>query len=178
MIWESHYWKDDLLHYARFIRKKSRPCEWSDSDFAKLEKTVMLGFYTIRKLIEAEKVATRFKTFQLNIHIYPPSGKLVTRMNWHKIDILFDLSRPRKESRDLRFLADQAIHSYVFQEGIGEQGELNSVLLASDRQRSKGLLEIQSKDLISVFTEIGKNYPSSSFSTLNDESKDYEIYSE
>tara|TARA_R110002111_G_scaffold33310_1_gene67057 strand:+ start:271 stop:807 length:537 start_codon:yes stop_codon:yes gene_type:complete len=178
MIWESHYWKDDLLRHARFLRKKRKPGDWSDLDVVKLEKAILLGFYTIRKLIEAEKIATRFKTHEIDVVSYPPSGRAVTRMNWHKIDILYDFDSPRSERRLLPFLADQAIHSFVFQHAVGEDGEFEGILLASDRQRKKSLLQISADSIIDVFTDIGKNYPATGRYILNPATGDYDVHSE
>ncbi len=89
MIYESSYWKDDLLRYAAALRKKTKQRHWSERSQAVVEKLVFLGFYSVRKLFEAEKLSTSLRQLSLVTAIYPPTGKNVTRHNWHKTDELF-----------------------------------------------------------------------------------------
>ena len=57
MIWESAYWKDDLLRAACILKEKRHQKLWRESSMARVEKTVMTGFHIIRKLIEARKLS-------------------------------------------------------------------------------------------------------------------------
>jgi hypothetical protein len=56
MIYESHYWKDELQAIAKKLRRRRAQRRWSESSFANLEKEVMVGFYSVRKLYEASKL--------------------------------------------------------------------------------------------------------------------------
>jgi len=58
MIIESRYWKKELLKIAdklskRLIYRK----RWSEAQFGTFEKEIMIGFYIVRKLIEAKKIS-------------------------------------------------------------------------------------------------------------------------
>ena len=61
MIWESAYWKEELLRQAEDLKKRSTQTKWSERSLARLEKTIMIGFYSIRKLIEAKKVSDAYE---------------------------------------------------------------------------------------------------------------------
>lgn len=57
MIWGSHSWKEDLARLAGNLRKKAQQRRWPERSTAKLEKEVFMGFYAIRKLLEAKKLS-------------------------------------------------------------------------------------------------------------------------
>ena len=57
MIFESSYWKDELLRAASFLREKQSQKQWRGESYAKVEQKVMISFYSIRKLMDARKLA-------------------------------------------------------------------------------------------------------------------------
>jgi hypothetical protein len=61
MIWESHYWKEELFRHARRIRRLQSLKRWGNRSTAGLEKGLMIGFYSIRKLIEAHTVSDEIR---------------------------------------------------------------------------------------------------------------------
>jgi hypothetical protein len=159
MIWESQYWKEDLLRYAGALQDKTKHKVWRESSGVVVEKTVFLGFYSIRKLLEAKKLSTSFESLTIPALIYRPTAKTVTRMNWHRTEELYDTEKPKRIRLGLPYLANQVIHSFIFHHGVNEKGGLSFILLASDRQRAKGLYQISIQQVISVFRRVGKNYP-------------------
>jgi len=178
MIYESSYWKDDLLRYAAALRKKTKQRHWSERSQAVVEKLVFLGFYSVRKLFEAEKLSTSLRQLSLVTAIYPPTGKNVTRHNWHKTDELFHLDCSQSATITLPQLANQAIHSYVFQLGFTHRNTLSFMLICSDHQRDKGLHHVWFRDVIRVFERVGRNYPHKTSFVFDPELKDYRIDSE
>lgn len=178
MIWESHYWKTDLVRYAAGLRKRMRQRRWSEPSRVAVEKLVFLGFYSIRKLFEAKKLSSSLHHYSISIMVYPPTAKSVTHMNWHKTDQLFYLDREAPAKVTLPFLCDQVIHSYIFQLGFTDDNALDFLLLSSDRQRSKGLQHIAVGDVIKVFERVGNDSPSKTSMTFNPKSKDYDVHNE
>ncbi len=66
MIWESCYWKEPLLASSKEVLGIGQTENPSDDELGKLEYLVMTGFYSIRKLLEAEtklSSSTRDGTF-------------------------------------------------------------------------------------------------------------------
>ncbi|HEX9938589.1 MAG TPA: hypothetical protein VGB15_15735, partial [Longimicrobium sp.] len=78
MIWESSYWKEDLLKQAEALRKRTTQRRWPEISFARLEQAVMLGFYSIRKLVEARKLSDHVASSAIPVTTYPPTGKPIT----------------------------------------------------------------------------------------------------
>jgi len=178
MIWESHYWKVDLLRYASSLQKKMQQRRWSEPSQVAVEKLLFLGFYSIRKRFEAKKLTTSLTGYAIPITLFPPTSKPVTHMNWHKTDELFHLHRGAPATVALPFLCDQVIHSYVFQLGFTEENALDFVLLCSDRQRTKGLQQISLCDLVRVSERVGSDYPSKASLVFSQKLKDYEVHNE
>ena len=57
MIWECSYWKEDLLRHTAALRKRTQQRLGRDRSLAQLEQTVMIGFYSIRNLLEVKKLS-------------------------------------------------------------------------------------------------------------------------
>jgi hypothetical protein len=157
VIDESAYWKDDLLKRSSLLRRYIVQKRWPGASFAKCEQTVMIGFYSIRKLIEAKKLTDVLIRTSVSIRRYPPKGKPVTRINRHKVDELYDLDEPEEQNLPLMELCHQFVHSYIFTPVLTEQGGLFAIWVASDRQRSRSLLEVGAKTIINIFENIGKD---------------------
>jgi len=108
---------------------------------------------------------------------YPWSGKNVTKLNWHKLDQLYDLASPRCETRDVLFVCHQFVHSFVFTAAFDENEGLQGIMLASDRQRHVSLLHIAIADVIALFETVGNDYPNQSSYKLNPKTGDYDVTS-
>ncbi len=177
MIWESHYWKDDLKRQAKWLRSRRRKATWADGSVARLEKSVMLGFYAIRKLAEAAKISNVNVSREIQITAFPWSGKVVTRLNWHRIDELYDFESIQALTVDTIFLCHQFVHSYVFCPLFDEQGGLKGIYFTSDRYRNDRLHCITVEQIIELFRQIGNDYPSEQRWNFNNDKQDYEVTS-
>jgi hypothetical protein len=175
MIHESRFWKNDLLKSALSLEGRLTQRRWSDGTFADVEKRVMLGFYAIRKLIEAKKIDDKVANQSAALTIYRSSGKPVTRLNWHRYEELYDLTSPQISKLELLLVCHQFVHSYVFSCSFSQTHELVSVLVSSDRSRNGVLYEVQVLEVIRIFREIGQNYPSEYKSTFNARKGDYDV---
>lgn len=175
MIHESRFWKDDLLKSAASLERRVTQQRWYDGTFADVEKKVMLGFYAIRKLIEAHKVDDKTAKQGIVVTVYPSTGKLVTRSNWHHWWDLYDLEDPKKTKMPLIPLCHQFVHSYVFSCAFDENKAFDGVLVSSDRERNRLLFSVSVPELIRVFKAIGQNYPNSYYSKFNQAKGDYDV---
>src|SRR5215212_9681816 len=102
MIWESHFWKDDLLKDIGTIERWQRK-PWTERQSVMLEKKVMFSAYVIRKLIEARKLSDSLSTERLNVRAYPASSSVVTTIKWEKVDCHFYMNSPVIKGRSWRF---------------------------------------------------------------------------
>jgi hypothetical protein len=151
MIWESSYWKDDLLRQAKMLRARVRQRRWPESSSAKVEQTLLGGFYAVRKLIESKKLTDSLKSKAIQVTEFAPAGKTVHLHNWHHIDRLYNLDTPKKAKIDLLSLCDQFVHSYIFLLSFDEGSKLKGVFVTSDTKRISCLYHIDVQHVIDIF---------------------------
>lgn len=183
MIHESYYWRKELIKISDKIQKKIKVQKnWSDSKYAKLEKNLMLGFYIIRKLMEANKLTNKLGSSKFQLKEYKNSSVNITLFNNHKFYDNYDLQNHNIVKRDLKFLINQFVHSYTFapkfeitnknilkrleDENLSEEEqndiydnsekELIGILINTDSNKNTSLFEIDIKSIIDIFTKIGE----------------------
>lgn len=173
MIWESSFWKEPLLSSANWLRKVRLTERTTERTVVRIEKEVFLGFYSIRKLLDAKKVSTATESIMFKVTWYP-NIEHVDHLNWHKIGELYDLNKSNTETRDLRFLCNQFIHSYVFSPVI-HNGSIEGFYVSSDVKRNKRLYFVELGLVLKLFRTVGRDYPSKVTMVRNPKTKDWDI---
>lgn len=175
MIWESSYWKDDLLRQARALRARIAQRRWPQISFAKVEQCLMSSFYAVRKLIDAKKLSEKVISSSLRVTRFPSTGKPVHHLGWHYLERLYDFPGAVETNIGLRKLCNQFVHSYVFQLMFTEQGGLDGVLVTSDDKRRSYLYLIKVRQIIDLFETIGRDYPATATYSYDRKTDDYGI---
>jgi hypothetical protein len=174
MIWDSAPWRKELSAIAINITNSSKKRKPSEKLLINLEKNIMIGFYIIRKLIEAKKLSSSTKALKIKVAKYKSLGKPCTLLNWHRLNELFDFSKPMWQHEKLYNICNQIIHSYVFMpNGNSKTGPIKSIIFCSDYNRNNHVLEIMLKDIVEVVSYVIKDYPSSVKITYDGNIKDY-----
>ncbi len=160
MIYESEYWKDDLLRSAKILKEKKRQKYWRSSSFALVEKTIFVSFYSIRKLYESHKVSG--DNFDKNIEVFSYPTNVWSNENginfFSRYNNHFKMHEPSRDAITVKYLCNQVIHSYFFE--IEVDIGLDSILVASDFDAKKRIRRVSVDTLINVFESIGNDYPS------------------
>ena len=134
-----------------------------------------MGFYSIRKLIEAHKVSDDIRDRSIPLVGYPWMGSPVTFMNWDKVDEKYDLENPERFKKQVIWIANQLIHSFVFLPCFDEDSRLDSILFNSDRTRRQHVYSMSMNQIVSLFEEIAANDPASMDSHFNEKIGDYKV---
>ena len=177
MIWESCYWKDPLLDIVEQIEFWELSSNLDESDFAEIERQITIGFYSVRKLIDAKKLSDSVAQGKLNCLSFANINE-VNLLNWHRYYELYDLHSPSKKELNLDFVYNQFIHSYVFSIDNSESSSFTGIFFCSDRYRNKSLFHISSLEIKRIFHLVGTNYPYTSIRQFNPQNKDYKIVQE
>ena len=161
MITESYYWKKPLLTGAKFIRKYMNKEDISHVQFARIEREIFIGFYTVRKLLEATgKVSPETRDLQVPLKCYPKQdGQPLT--DWYsrnELWELYDLANGRSEQRDLIYVANQMVHSFIFV--LSEHDDGHGAFFTSDRDKKTRLSFITTGEIARIFEIVGNDYPS------------------
>jgi hypothetical protein len=155
MIWDSEPWKYGLLKSANLVSRWRKQTRWSEQSLFKVEREVFLGFYAIRKLLDAQlKLSFEARDFQTSVNIYKATGKKPDLMNWHKIEQCYDLTSSEKASWSVRQLCNTFVHSFIFIARTDKCG-LHSIYFNTDRNRFSCLMEISAEQIEKIFTKIG-----------------------
>jgi len=178
MIWESGYWKDDLLRVAARLRRRQQQRRWPQVSLANVEKDLFLGFYAVRKLIDAGKLSDSTVAMTIAVAVHPRMGRAITKMNRHHLDELYDINTSVPGVLGLRELCNQFVHSYAFSTFHREDEGLDAVLVASDREKSVRLFKVSLVDVLTVFERVGHDYPNQCNMFLNPKTGDYETHQE
>ena len=157
MIWESKYWKEPLLKSARYLQRLRLDGSTSERTYVRIEKEVFFGFYSIRKLLDTFKVSDSIKTMRFEVawHLNRTS---VDYMNWRKIEQNYNLSIQKSETRDLRFICNQFIHSYIFIPSEHDN-RLDGFFVVSDRERFAKCYFVKLEQVLRAFRAVGRDYP-------------------
>ena len=157
MIRESGYWKQPLLEMAdRLEHLKAVSALFGE--LAQVERDIFIGFYSVRKLLEACQDHRRDPPPFYPLHKHP-NLKRVTWRNNHRLDELYDLSKASQEGRDVMFVCGRIIHSFVFAPCMSEAGGLDGAFFSSDLDKDKCLYFISIDEVISLFRQVGNDDP-------------------
>lgn len=161
MITESYYWKKPLLTGAKVIRKYMDAEDVSEAQFARIEREIFIGFYSIRKLLEATgKVSAETRNMKVALKLYEKRADqpAVDWYNRSEFWELYDLDNPTLELRDLLYVAHRMVHSFIFILSGDDDG--NGAFFTSDRDKETRLNFVSTDEIVRVFETVGSDYPS------------------
>lgn len=156
MVYESCYWKDDLHSYAEELRDISTCTDLADAYRAyRLEKALLLSAFTVRLLLDANKLSDSIGSLNLRVDLFPAkkdAQKNISPLNKRFIDErYFDLTKSTASSISLRQITNQLIHSAVIVTFLYD--DANRVLgffVVSDKDYEKRLCYCGLKEWINV----------------------------
>jgi len=174
MIWESYYWRLELYKIAKNLQARKKQCRWPERALVNLEKAVFIGFYIVRKLIEANKLSLTSKKRPIELISYPSLGEIVHSRNWHKLHELYDWRNGSNQTKDLMFVCNQIVHSYIFMPIFSSTNKLKGFAFCSDRERNNMLFFIALNKLIQLFLFVSHDYLTASSTIFCAKTKDWE----
>jgi hypothetical protein len=175
MIWESKPWKDELLAAARFLKRCHLRRRSARRDF-EIERAVFTSAYVMRKLWESGKLSSAWRKRSSKCVFYKANGRLVDRLNWHRIDEFYDLENSKNVSLSALDLCNRLVHSFVFVPDEGERRTIAGFFFASDQSRHEGLWYLQLAELLALLKETGRDYPSSAHMVRHPETNDWIVW--
>jgi len=142
-----------------------------------LEKEIFLGLFSVRKLMESNKVTSLVKQQKIELAVYPAGDKPVTLFNQHKFPEPYNLYAGEKESLSYLDICNQFIHSSIFAPFTPTGENLVGIYMASDRTKSKKLYYITLIKIVEMLRTVGNDYPSKLELHFNEKKKDFVVKS-
>jgi hypothetical protein len=160
MIHESSYWKNDLLKLADRLELRVVQTRWGEKNFYTLEKEIFIGFYSIRKLIEAKKISDSLKIKEYEVREFNYKGQPETIFT-KSYENDYEFTKAKTTKVTLLELCNQFIHSHHFLPFSPNGKNVIGFFFCSDHKRTSGLYLITIFDIVDIYRSIGKNYPKS-----------------
>lgn len=156
MVYESCYWKDDLRSYATELKNISTCTTLNDEyrDY-RLEKSLLLSAFTVRLLLDANKLSDSFDSRHLKVDYY--SAKRDAQKNISPLDKrfiderYFNLTESTFSSISIKQLTNQLIHSaVVLMFSYDDTNRVIGFFVVSDKDYEKRLCYCSLKEWINV----------------------------
>lgn len=173
MIWESYYWRQDLLKLAKKLEARTKQKRFPERSLVNFDKEIFMAFYIVRKLAEAKKLSDSITNSALPAYSSPALGKSVHFFNWDRIDELYDFEKQKRQSLSLAFVCNQIIHSYIFLPCFDENSRLCGIFFSSDKERNKRLFYLDISEVIRLLREIGNDEVPGREYVFDEEKGDY-----
>lgn len=152
----SHPWKVHLLKQADTLEAARGAKRLSMPSAIRLEESVVLGFYAIRRLIGGFLLSDALIHRPIPMTAFPvrhPSGAI--RLGDEDLKDLYDFTASREVRHDLSFLCHQMLHNCTFTPQFDSDHTLAGVLVTSDHQRKVALYAVSLHTLVAVFRAVG-----------------------
>jgi hypothetical protein len=160
MIHDSSPWKIQLACDADLIERWAAKPRLSERRSFLMERKVFLAAYSMRKLDEAAKLSTTILSAPVEVIRFAPTQSGFSEINNHRFDSYFDLTDPEPYMLPGRRLMNILIHSLVFVEVSSETSTYDAFMVTSDREREKGLVQVQVGSFVALMRLAADDHPS------------------
>jgi len=147
MIIESELWKEDLVKIANKLLKRLVQKKWSKRSWFCLEKEIFIGFFAVRKLIEANSIPRDLINRNFKLLMLPRKKIIVDEFDRL---VPYDHVGCEETNINIRDICNQFIHSYHISPS-GSNGTLIGFFINSEYQSKKGIYLITIFDIVEIF---------------------------
>lgn len=153
----SHPWKQSLEHQARALQELMKPHRLSDATFVKLEETVVLGCYTIRRLINGFLLPESRRTQPVPMRAFPRRSHMQPLLGDEPLKVRYDMDAGRPVQHDPIFLCHQVLQNCVFEPWLTTDNLLTGIYVTSDHQRKIALYGVTLGNLRDLFLHLSSD---------------------
>jgi hypothetical protein len=151
---ESSYWKQKLLKAAIAFEQRVRQRIWSVRSIVLFERELVIAFFCIRKLIEANKLTDECEEQKIQVRSFPNRGGRTDLMSLVQLDNVYDLLEGTPKDVSIGFVSNQLIHSYFIFPAFSRRRRLAGVWVTSDFERYKALYRIPIAPLVKAIRRV------------------------
>lgn len=155
MIGDSVPWREELRKSAARLSRWNTQRRWTSRTYFNAERDIMMGAYSIRRLIDSEKSSSLLPGRRIPTRRYALVGRVPTLLDRFDPERFYNIGEPTNSELTIGWLCNQIIHSFVFQIYL-EEDSTTSVVFISDRDRGKHLHGISFAALTDLFDYVGR----------------------
>jgi hypothetical protein len=152
----SHPWKNHIAHQAETLHQLNGLRRWSESSSIKLEESVLLGCYAIRRLVNAYLLPDTVLHGLIPMIAYPRIRQSSVLRDEDPLHNRYDLNAGKKVTHELLFACHQVLHNCHFEVQFSEDNSPTGILVTSDHQRKVALYGIAINTLETLFRKIAE----------------------
>ncbi|MFF1741137.1 hypothetical protein [Streptomyces mirabilis] len=142
---------------AERLEKRKSQRKWTDRTEFLVERDVMVGAYSVRRLKESFKISDKLVSHTWPVRIHEPCGPVSDVHNSHKFWELYNLEKGRDLELSLTNVCNQVIHSWIWGFSAGEGGRgIDGIFVSSDKKRKKCLYFLSLDMLVDLFRSVGE----------------------
>ncbi|ADL02223.1 hypothetical protein [Brevundimonas subvibrioides] len=158
MIHESSPWKSALRRDADLIVRWATRPPGERRGFL-LERKLFLAAYSLRKLSDDHKLSSATLSAPVQVRLAPPLKPHFSGL-MHGLARHYDLNARQTRTLTWRRILNMMIHSAAFAEVVDDEGRCTGVLVTSDREAGRGLVEVDLGDFVALMMQAAEDYPS------------------
>jgi hypothetical protein len=180
MIYESYYWKDDLISEIRQLKSYLKMRQhFTQSINYKIEKFYFITAFVVRKLIDSNKISNELESMNVPIRYYKKNMRGFDRyFVWNaeaaKYYDMDDLDKCNSSRLNIKDVLNMLIHSYFFQfMYINNWKDMRNCILLfnSDKTKDSCIYLINLNEWIEILGKVCNDHVKSITASYDDKSK-------
>ncbi|MCH1883220.1 hypothetical protein [Agrococcus sp. ARC_14] len=151
---ESGPWRQSLWTMAAALERRISLRSWRPRTGYLVERDIVLGAFSIRKLIESEKCSTLLPHERLSAEVHPLTGPSLNPLDRWTFWEYYSMERGQKRSLTVREFCNVVVHSFVLDFAPDSEHGPATLWVVSDRERDKHLYSIALRELVTLFRRV------------------------
>ena len=167
MIDDSVPWRQELMKSAWRLRRWNTQKRWTSRTYFNAERDIMMGAYSIRRLIDSKKSSSLLARRRIPTRRYALIGRVPLVLDRFDPERFYDIGAPTNSELEVGWLCNQIIHSFIFQLYL-EDDSTTSALFVSDHDRGKHLHGLPFATIADLFDYVAREDVVERYGTMVD----------
>ncbi|TFB51958.1 hypothetical protein [Cryobacterium tagatosivorans] len=155
MIADSVPWREELLKLATALERRAELKRWTARTGFLVERDLMVGMFTIRRLVESAKTSSLLPRERVSFGMHPLTGRVPGIYDRWAYWEYYDMDSKRQTQLTVRELVSLFIHSFVLEFHPQSEHGPAMIWVVSERDRHKWLYSIPFARVAALFRRVG-----------------------
>ncbi|ANP73038.1 hypothetical protein [Cryobacterium arcticum] len=155
MIADSVPWREELLKIATALERRAEVKRWSTRTGFLVERDLMVGMFTIRRLVESAKTSSLLPRERVSFGMHPLTSRVPGIYDRWEYWEYYDMDSKRQTELTVRELVNLFVHSFVLEFYPQSEEGPAKIWVVSERDRHKWLYSISFARIAALFRRIG-----------------------
>ena len=155
MISDSVPWREELLKVAIALERRAELKRWTTRTGFLVERDLMVGMFTIRRLIESAKTSSMLPRERVSFGMHPLTGRVPGIYDRWAYWEYYAMDSKRQTELTVQELVSLFIHSFVLEFYPQSEHGPATIWVVSDHDRHKWLYSISFARVAALFRRVG-----------------------